>query len=214
MKTALLAVYFGSSDLTSMHLLEQDLRQAFPEVTVFRAFLRSDAFPSVTEALAQLQTYDRVVVQPMLVSDGPAYRQLHSLCSELPIGAPLLASPDACIHAMTQWLPRPLVLMGHGSSGCSQTAFAAQFPRDLHFALLNGEPALEDILPQVTGQPIHLAPFLLTCGKHTSRDLALWKQRLEQNGCCVILHQESLAQCAAIRAVFVQHAKTILYSTI
>jgi len=206
MKTAILAVYFGSFDTNSMNLLEQDLQQAFPDARVCRAFLRSDGTPSVMQALPQLQNYDRILVQPMLVSEGPAFRQLQSFCPGLPMGMPLLASPEACARAVA-CLPRPLILMGHGSAGCDQTAFAARLPDDIHFALLHGTPALEDLLPKVAGQTVHLAPFLLTRGKHTHRDLILWKQQLEAAGCTVVLHEDTLAYNAAIRSVFVQHVQ-------
>ena len=210
MKTAILAVYFGSRDTASMDRLEAAFALEFPGYPVFRAFLnrRFSEVPSVPEALQQLQVFDRVLVQAMLVSDGPSYRQLTKLC---PAGAPLLASPDACIAAMEQWLPKPLVLMGHGAAGTDLRQFADRLPADVYFAALEGHPSLEELLPKLVGRSVHLAPFLLTEGVHTDRDLDIWQNRLEAAGCTVTLHRETLAHYPEISSIFAAHLRNTLF---
>lgn len=210
MKTAILAVYFGSRDTASMDRLEAALAGEFPGCPVFRAFLsrRFPEVPSVSEALGQLRDYDRVLVQAMLVSDGPSYGQLTAIC---PAGAPLLASPDACMAAVERWLPKPLVLMGHGAADTDLRQFADRLPEDVFFAVLEGQPSLEALLPGLAGRSLHLAPFLLTEGIHTGRDLELWKTRLEAAGCTVTLHRETLAHCPEIGGIFAAHLRNTLF---
>lgn len=190
-----------------MDLLEADLARAFPGCPVYRAFL-SRRFPeadSPEQVLERLKAFDRILVQAMLVSPGPAYEQLLARCPGLPVGKPLLASPEACAEAIQNRFPKPLLLMGHGSSLSDLTGFAQMLPADICFAALEGQPSLDSILPQLAGRTLHLAPFLLTAGTHTERDLAAWQHRLEAAGCAVTLHQTPLAHCPEIRAILVRH---------
>ena len=66
-------------------------------------------------------------------------------------------------------------------------------------------PSLSSILPQLAGQTVHLAPFLLTAGHHADRELTQWKETLEQAGCTVTMHTTSLAHNVTIRKIFVKH---------
>ena len=209
MSTAILAVYFGTSDTAAMARLESGFAREFPDYPVYRAFLsrRFPEVPSVAEALQQLKTYDRVLVQAMLVSDGPSYRQL---CTQCTPGAPLLASTDACITAMERWLPKPLLLLCHGAAGSDLTRFSAMLPEGMYAAALEGTPSLETLLPKLAEQAIHLAPFLLTEGIHTRRDLALWKHQLEAVGCTVTLHEAPLSYCPDIPGIFADHLRNTL----
>ena len=209
-KTAVLAAYFGSPDTESMDLLEAALAEAFPGCPVRRAFLsrRFPAVDSVEQALIRLQAFDHVLVQAMLVSTGPSYAPLLERCPALPIGPPLLASPDACAAAVANWLPKPLLLMGHGAPDSDLTEFAAHLPDHVYFAVMEGKPGLDSVLPQLAGRQLHLAPFLLTAGTHAARDLAAWKTRLEAAGCRVKCHTATLAHCPGIPAIFAQHLQS------
>jgi len=209
MSTAILAVYFGSRDTASMDRLEAAFAVDFPGCPVFRAFLsrRFPDVPSVSEALQQLQHFDRILVQAMLVSNGPAYRQLTVLH---PAGAPLLDNPEPCFSALDRWLPKPLVLMAHGSANASLTDLNKYLPDGFYLAALEGTPSLEELLPQVAGQDVHLAPFLLTEGIHTHPDLAAWQSRLEAAGCTVTCHRQTLSHCPDIPALFAQQLRNTL----
>lgn len=207
MKHAILAVYFGSRDTRSMDLLEQALSNAFPSHQIHRAFLcsRFPGAPSVEQALAQLQAYDSIFIQPMLVSRGPTYEKLLALTGNHPVGVPLLDDPNSCAEALRRWLPAPLLLMGHGASGVDFSRWLAALPDDIRFATAEGTPSLTDILPQLAERSLHLAPFLLTAGTHGTRDLTQWKETLEAAGCTVTIHPEPLAHCPQIRDLFIRH---------
>jgi len=192
-----------------MDLFEQTLSESFPAHKICRAFLcsRFSGAPSVEQALGALQNYDSIFIQPMLVSRGPTYEKLRTLSKNHPVGVPLLDSPCACVDALRQWLPAPLLLMGHGSAETDFSDFIKILSNDLHFAAMEGTPALEEVLPLFAGRSLHLAPFLLTAGTHGTRDLALWKEKLEAIGCSVTVHPESLAHCPQIRDLFARHVQ-------
>ena len=209
MKHAILTVYFGSHDTSSMDLLDQALSEAFPTHKICRAFLcsRFSGAPSVGQALAQLQDYDCVFIQPMLVSRGPTYQKLQTFAGDHPVGIPLLDSPEACLEALRQWLPMPLLLMGHGSADTDFSHWIRTLPKEVCFASVEGTPTLQEVLPSVAGGSLHLAPFLLTAGTHGTRDLALWKQTLESAGCTVTVHPQPLAHCHGIQRLFIHHIR-------
>jgi len=211
MDTAILAVYFGSADTQSMDLLETALAQAMPGCPVHRAFL-SSRYPdavSIPQALQQLADFRRVLIQPMLVSAGFSYVRIQQLAGSHPVGQPLLANPEAVARAMDNWLPKPLLLMGHGAADLDLTPFAASLPEDVFFAVLEGRPTLDTLLEQLAGRTLHLAPFLLTAGHHTRTDLTLWKKKLEAAGCRVICHTETLAHCSQLRTCLASHLLTL-----
>ena len=207
MKQAIISVYFGSRDTVSMDLLDAALQDALPEADMYRAFLSSrfSGAESLETVLEQLRGYDRIVMQAMLVSRGPTFSKLQQLAGNLPVGAPLLDSPAACAAAMADWLEQPLVLMAHGAEGMDLTGIAQTMPDGVWLAAMEGAPTLSSILPQLAGQSVHLAPFLLTAGHHADKELHQWKYRLEQAGCSVTLHTTSLAHNPKIREIFTKH---------
>ena len=209
MKKAIVSVYFGSRDTVSMDLLDAALSRAFPEHTLHRAFLSRHipGTPSLETVLQSLEGYDEIRLQAMLVSRGPTYETLLSQAGDLPVGAPLLDSAADCGAALAHCLPKPLVLMAHGAENLDLTAVSQVMPKGVWFAAMDGQPSLETVLPHIAGQPVHLAPFLLTSGYHTEKDLTLWQHRMEAAGCTVTLHPQSLAHCPQIGRIFVRHLK-------
>ena len=211
MKKAIVSVYFGSRDTVSMDLLDAALSGAFPDHTVHRAFLSRHipGAPSLEAVLESLKGYEEVRLQAMLVSRGPTFEQLVQRADGLPVGAPLLDSAADCGKALADWLPKPLVLMAHGAEHLDLTAVSRAMPEGVRFAVMEGAPSLDSILPELAGQQLHLAPFLLTSGYHTGKDLTLWQRRLEEVGCSVTVHTQSLAYCPQIGEIFVRHLQTV-----
>ena len=207
MKKAIVSVYFGSRDTTSMDLLDAALSGAFPDYTVHRAFLSRHipGAPSLETVLESLKGCKEIRLQAMLVSRGPTFQQLLQRANGLPVGAPLLDSAADCGEALARWLPKPLVLMAHGAEYLDLTEVSRSMPEDVRFAAMEGMPSLDSILPQLTGKRLHLAPFLLTSGYHTGKDLALWQRKLEEAGCTVTVHTQSLAHCPQIGEIFARH---------
>ena len=209
MKKAIVSVYFGSRDTASMDLLDAALSGAFPDYSIHRAFLcrHIPGAPILETVLQSLDGYDEICLQAMLVSRGPTFAQLIQRANGLPVGAPLLDSAADCGKILADWLPKPLVLMAHGADGLDLTAVSQAMPEGVWFAAMEGKPSLDSILPQLAGQPLHLAPLLLTSAYHSGKDLTLWQRRLEAADCTVTVHAQSLAHCLQIGQIFVRHLR-------
>lgn len=233
----LLAVSNGTAEEGTLSALETALGRAFPDRRLVRAFTsaffrqrrqeRGCPVDSVPEALERLlaQGYGDVAVQPLLVAEGRAYGQLLEMVRpyrgrfrRLAVGAPLLAGD--CRDA-AQALPLPplaagrvTVFVGHGGTGSGsfarlEGALAAIGRRDVKIVPMED---LEDLGRRLEGEALCLRPLLLTAGRHASRDIFPWKERLEALGWSVTWTAEGLGMCPAVQAVFVRRLRAALES--
>ena len=159
LKSAILLVSFGTAvketRKKTLDVIEQDLRLAFPSMSLIHAWtsriLREKVretegllIPDISEALADLAKAGvrSVYVLPTFVTDGMEYRQMirdvqaqSDLFETVQIAAPLLGEEQdtkPIISALMVDLPSPskeelLVLMGHGASN----------DNDIHYEQLN-----------------------------------------------------------------------------
>ena len=156
-KTAILVTSFGTSFPESRHItigaIESDIREAFPDYDVRRAFtaqiiidhIEEDTgrhIDNFEEAMDKLLAdgVTKVVVQPTHLTDGAEYNDIVDSVSEnyadkfeaISIGEPLLNSDDdykAVIKAVTDAMAdyeaddTAIILMGHGNEAAPHGAY-------------------------------------------------------------------------------------------
>lgn len=147
-KQAILAVSFGTAHagtrVRTIEAIEEELRTAFPECPVYRAWtsdkligqVRSEGYEidTVEEALNRMERdgIKRVVVQPTHVLDAKEHKKMKLVAFSnmrrfeyMAFGAPLLRNHEEELHQIVQavmeefpQLPEDtaLVFMGHGTS--------------------------------------------------------------------------------------------------
>lgn len=118
-----------------------------------------------------------------------------------------------------------LVLMGHGSTLASNTAYRemqnalqALGRKRFFVATVEGEPTFDDILPLVVSSKakrVWLAPLMFVAGDHAKNDLAgdcpdSWKSRLEAQGLEVEVVLKGLGEYEGIRQLICDHVKDAL----
>ena len=153
MKTALLAVSFGTTHLDTMEktiaATENALAAVFPDIPVYRAFTSGVVrkrlkakfdmqVDSMEEAMARIYAagYDRVVVQPTLLIPGEEYEKIFAAIEtsaygmQIAVGKPLLccdADMDTMIRLLQQAYPVEddtiLLLMGHGTEHSANSIY-------------------------------------------------------------------------------------------
>lgn len=143
MKKAILAVSFGTTFESalerSVDALENDIRSAFAEYDVFRAFTssivmkrlseRGMIIDSVSEALEKLMKkgYETVIVQPTHIINGIEYDKICSVCekyrsrfADMKIGVPLF-NDESDMEYICRFFhkefgnERAVAFMGHGT---------------------------------------------------------------------------------------------------
>lgn len=156
-KQAILAVSFGTSHagtrVRTIEAIEEELRSAFPECPVYRAWtsekliqqVRIEGYEidTVEEALNRMERdgVKRVVVQPTHVLDAKEHKQMKVVAFSnmrrfeyMAFGAPLLRNNDEELNRIVQavmeefsQLPddTALVFMGHGTSGDDKGVYEA-----------------------------------------------------------------------------------------
>lgn len=201
-----------------------------------RDHIRIDSVPEAMARMAADGVRD-VIVQPTHVINGiendAMVRQLRTYEADferLCIGAPLLTSErDSCevIAALVgEWAQIPkedaLVLMGHGTEHYANAIYAAldyrmrdMGYRNRYLGTVEAYPTLETLLRQVqesAARKVHLAPFMIVAGDHARNDMSgasedSWANRFRQAGYEVECHLKGLGEYAAIRRIFVRHAR-------
>ncbi|MGN0977615.1 MAG: sirohydrochlorin cobaltochelatase [Faecousia sp.] len=208
------------------------LYRAFTGDTIRQRLARNGlAVDSVSQAMARLaaEGVTHVAVQPIYVTQGGEYQRL---CAQLEpyrqrmriaLGTPLLdtdADFETVADALPQWLPpledgEALILMGHGSEGTDNAAYVRlaqvlQARRGRYYAaVMTGEPTLESVMRRLSTQPqiqkLMLAPFLLTAGGHTRKDMVGWEASLKAAGYPVRCVARGLGECPRTRELFAAH---------
>lgn len=200
--------------------------------------IQADSVPRALEQLAAAGCR-RVAVQPVHLLCGEQYDALRAELQpfaaqfdRLALGEPLLAGvadlqavAAAVCAAWTEVPGEALLLMGHGSAHFAgvaypalQAVWTAGGRRDIFLAVVEGWPALADVLPalQKTGYTrVHLAPFLLSAGAHACRDMAgdapdSWQSRLQAAGLTVRCTLRGLGSLPEIRQLYVQKLRRLL----
>lgn len=197
------------------------------------------AIPTIEEAMASIQTdgMETLIVQPTYFINGLENRKMQQLVRlnaspslSLCFGAPLLAATEdlnAVLKAVVRefaWLPRDeaLVLMGHGSPDCANSAYAAldgMLKRmgygNFFVGSIEGSPSLGHTMQQIAPlnpKKIHLTPFMLVAGGHAHKDMAgnqrdSWKSLLEAAGYEVECHLKGLGEYDEIQNIYLRHLK-------
>lgn len=113
--------------------------------------------------------------------------------------------------------------MGHGSRHAANQAYERMTRtleraglRRVYLATVEGKPVLSDVIPEMKTDGVRrvvLMPFMLVAGDHAHNDMASdnpdsWKSILTANGFEVRTRLAGLGELAAIREIYVRHAKT------
>ena len=192
---------------------------------------------TVAQAMQRLEEegYTHVAVQSTHVMHGEEYEKMLSqlepfrLRMKVSVGMPLLHGEEdyaAVADALLTWLPRldgdeALVLMGHGTTHFANSAYAQmehmlqQRCDRVYLATVEGYPTLGSVERQLAKRPeirrLMLAPFMLVAGDHARNDMSgeedSWAQQLQQAGYPVRCILQGLGECAAVRALFVEHCR-------
>lgn len=153
-KEALLAVSFGTSHQDTLEktitAIEDDLKVAFPEKSLYRAFtsgmilrvlevrgIQIDDVKTALEKLIQAQ-YTHVLIQPTHIMNGDEYdklcrqaREFQGQFTEFKIGTPLLTAVEdykKTAEALVAILPQQMadtaiIFMGHGTTHHANSAY-------------------------------------------------------------------------------------------
>lgn len=208
-----------------------------------RMAAQGQAADSVPQALEKLAAAGcrRVAVQPTHLLCGTEYDTMKAQLAPymaqfdwLAAGEPLLAGaadlPLVAKALASAWPAVPgeaLLLAGHGTGHAAanlypalQAVLARQGRQDLFVGALQGEPALDRVLPQMRQAGctrVHLVPLLLAAGAHARRDMAgqqpeSWYNRLQAAGLEVRCTLRGLAGLPAIQQLYIQKLLRLLAS--
>lgn len=208
------------------------LRRAFSSETIrIRLAQNGLAVDSVPQAMEHLaaERVAQVAVQPIYVTQGAEWQRLldqlepYRQRMRIAVGMPLLhaeADFETAADALMAWLPpledgEALILMGHGVENPGNAAYVRleqtlQTRCDrLYVAAMRGTPTLEHTVQMLSVRPeirkLMLAPFLITPGGHTRKDLVAWEAALKDSGYPVRCVLRGLGECARIRELFAAH---------
>ena len=181
------------------------------------------------EALWQ-EGFTHVLVQSSNIIDGTEItvlrqevEQMSGHFKQIRVGKPMLYSPEDYERAVEALAPKALeggatIFVGHGTSSPNTAQYAmldyllkATGHADMHVATIEGYPTMEtaEALVKASGRKkIRLIPFLFVAGDHANNDIAVeWKEALTAKGYEVEPLMEGLGENAAIRQIFIDHAK-------
>ena len=242
MKKAILAVSFGTThddaEASCIRPVEEALRRAFPEWSVYRAWTsrliqkrlreRGVQVENESEALSRLRAagYDEIAVISTHIIPGREYEMTVRAAEGLPVSKPLLYD-DADLNWMASLLSeiarkeeRPLLMMGHGTDHAANERYARlreRLPENVFLACVEGEYSLEGILPALECLPrraVTLMPLMLVAGDHAKNDMAgegdSWKNRLQALGFDVRVRMQGLGSLPAVQTRFVEKAGVII----
>ena len=177
-----------------------------------------------------------VLVQPTHLLPGDEFRRTEEAVRAfagrfraLALGRPLLAGESdvkTLARIVEEACPTDegelLVLMGHGSAGLAFPAYAElerQFRADGHPRVCVGtvefEPGIAPVLARIRQERprrVLLAPLLAVAGEHVMNDMAgdgpdSWKNQIAREGPEVACRLTGLAELAAVRELYVRHAR-------
>lgn len=168
------------------------------------------------------EEYDKLAAQA-----APYAHQFSSFA----LGDPLLTSVEdyqQAVPAVLSELPaegedHALVLMGHGTEHFANATYAAMEyvfhdlgHKQVFLGTVEGYPELTQVLHRLAEHPqvrrVTLAPLMVVAGDHAKNDMAgeeedSWKTRLEAEGYQVDCVLRGLGEFAAVRKMFVGHAR-------
>ena len=232
MKKAILAVSFGTSHEEAIEScirpVEDALRSAFPEHSVFRAFtsrmilhkLRSRGvfIESEEEAITRLKNegYDEIFVVPTHIIPGNEYEKVRAAAAGLPLSAPLLAEESDLVwiaevlRTIAEQEGRPLLLLGHGTDHSADEIYARlreKLPGNVFLACLEGRYTLNTLLPRLDSLPekkLVLMPLMLVAGSHARRALSdavpdSWVSILRSRGFDVRVRMQGLGSLPEVQ---------------
>ena len=254
MKKAILVVSFGTSYKETREktigAIEERIQKEFPRYKVYRAFtskiilrkLEKEGLKimNVEEALNQIKQdgIEELIVQPTHMINGIENDMMLALIEKrkgdfisVAVGNPLLHDPkDYKVLADAIGKENPvekdemLILMGHGSSHYSNSAYPAleYVFKDLGYhntliGTVEGYPAFEDVKRKMEWekkQKAVLLPLMIVAGDHAANDMAgeedSWKTQLEEAGYQVKCRLQGLGEMEEIQQIFVGHIKEAL----
>ena len=194
---------------------------------------------SIQEALEQLASLavPNVLIQPLHIIPGFEYEKVLRAAEEfsgrfehLSVSKPLLADTTDYNEAALAFLPlhqaleenEAIVLMGHGTQHPSnltyrelRQAFLQNHMEKVWLATVEGQPKIEDIIPQLKLHKIRkvkLRPLMLVAGEHAHNDMAgdtpdSWKSVLKDSGFKVQVELTGLGEMEAIHKIYIRHAR-------
>lgn len=254
MKKAILVVSFGTSYKETREktigAIEEKIQKEFPQYKIYRAFtskiilrkLEKEGIKimDVEEALYQIKQdgIEKLIVQPTHMINGIENDMMLELIEKrkddfvsVAVGNPLLHDPKdykKLANAIGRENPvkenEMLILMGHGSSHYSNSAYPAleYVFKDLGYhntlvGTVEGYPAFEDVKKQMEWkkkQKAVLLPLMIVAGDHAANDMAgdeaSWKTQLEEDGYKVECRLQGLGEMKEIQQIFVEHIKEAL----
>lgn len=184
--------------------------------------------------------YQDVLVQSLHIMNGSEFHiiakkvaQVRNEFSNIYLGPALLTRQEdyaATIEAIKPTFPAAtadsaVVLMGHGSHHPSNAAYSMlenmlkrTVDGHIMMATVEGFPAFDDMLldlKKTDVKHVTLMPFMIVAGDHAINDLASdeedsWKSQLQAAGYDVTVYLHGIGELAAIRQIFVEHAKDAL----
>lgn len=215
-------------------------RRAFTSSIIMKKLLSRDhiQIDNVPQALEKLlgEGYTQVVIQPTHIINGEEYNKL---CRQtvpfedrlsLTIGTPLLTSVQDykdVSAALMKSLPAPsgeeaLILMGHGTAHCANSAYALleymlhEFGWEQVFiGTVEGYPELTQVISHLKKYPavrkVNVHPLMVVAGDHANHDMAgpdedSWKNQLRAQGYEVNCIIKGLGEYPAVRELFAAHA--------
>lgn len=222
--------YDTFENATRLRFPEHDVRWAFTSSIVRRSLLQQGiAAYSPLETLATLRNPEcpKVALQPLLVTPGQEFEQLHAISIpdlSILVGRPLLDTPndfervlDALSSDVRDDRPNVFIIHGNDSRPEFNKVNLELFPRirrrfpNAVLASLEGEPGVQPLdtirLAVARAGGVHLIPLLFTFGQHMQRDVLgdspdSWKNRL---GAQSITSSGSLAENPGILDIYLDH---------
>lgn len=206
MKKAILVVSFGTSyDETrekTIGSIEKEIRKAFPDYIVKRAFTssiimkklaeRGIIIPNVTEALNELSAegVGEVLVQPTHVIPGEEYDKLTAMAeacrdrfASMKIGKPLMWD-ESDYKQVTEFIineyessDKAVVLMGHGTEHKANEVYIKLSDmlekHNIFLGTVESKPSIYDVLEKTKDfNNIELVPFMVVAGDHAVNDMS------------------------------------------
>ena len=251
---AILVVSFGTSHEDSkkktIEAIEERIAQEFKEYKIYRAFTSKMiikkladsgiAIMTVQEALQQIKAdgIRELIVQPTHVINGiendemmENIKAVEEEFDSIAVGRPLLNDTkdykklaQAVIEDNVLEEDEVLMLMGHGSSHYSNSAYPAleyvfkeMGYSNILVGTVEGYPSFEEAkkqLDKTRKRKVTLLPLMIVAGDHAKNDMAgeedSWRSILEQEGYQVSCRMKGLGELCRVQEQFVEHIKAAM----